>query len=873
MLSYEIRQRFLRYFVGKGHLRLPSSPVIPHDDPTLLFTNAGMNQFKDLFCGKSQRDYTRATTSQKCIRVGGKHNDLENVGHTSRHLTFFEMLGNFSFGDYFKAGAIEYAWEVTGEVFGYDLERVWATVFYEDEEAFELWKKYLPEERIVRMGEKDNFWAMGDTGPCGPCSELYLDRGVSYGQARNPAEDISGERFIEFWNLVFMQHNRSPSGEMTPLPKPSIDTGAGLERVVALKLGVSSLFGTDILRSLIAEVENLSGHVYAEDSPLAPAFHVIADHTRSLAFAIADGAQPSNLDRGYVLRKLIRRAVRYGRQLTLHKPFLSKIVPRLLESMGEDFPELLSAQGKICSLLEAEEEGFLRTLRQGGNLLTQIVASSTPSGRISGEDAFRLKDTYGLPLEEILLWAKDAGLTVDICRFEALEQEAKARSREARKRTKGEGASYDTVAADHPPTHFLGYQEYSSESLVLGLFREGKAVSALYEGEEGVVLLDQTPFYPERGGQVGDQGSLFNEQNLFTVLDCQTVGKESIGHHGLLQKGELHVGMALTATVAVERRRAIANNHTATHLLHWALQQVVGSSIRQAGSYVEATRLRFDFSHTQPLSTEQLYAIEDLVNAKIRENGTVHTYELSYEEAATRPDILQFFGEKYGSRVRVVDIDFSKELCGGTHTSQIGTIGTFRILKESSIAAGVRRIEAVTGAEAERYARTTQETLEGIARLLQAPTGQVTKRIEALLHEQKAAAAALQAVKEKRIAEEGAALLKSLSVVGGVSVIAASLPLDRESLSLCADWILQQTPKLLLLLFGVGGEECTILIRVGDAYVQKGLSAQELLTLVLPPLKGKGGGNPPRAQGKGTAPEGIPEAIEKVRAWLAQKHF
>ncbi len=851
MISQEIRRKFLQYFKDKGHTIVPSSPVIPHEDPTLLFVNAGMNQFKDVFLGKSVRDYSKATSSQKCIRVGGKHNDLENVGHTSRHLTFFEMLGNFSFGDYFKKEAIAFAWEVTLNVFGFDPKDLWVTVFHEDEEAFELWKPHVAEDRIVRMGEADNFWAMGDTGPCGPCSELYFDRGPSYGSARSPAEDIDGERYIEFWNLVFMEFNRDISGDMRPLPKKSVDTGAGLERVVSIKMGTESLFETDILRALIAEVENVSGKKYASE----PAYRVIADHMRSLSFAIADGVQPSNIDRGYVLRKVLRRAVRYGRQLGLEKPFLGKLLPRLIDLMGGDFPELSASQERIEEILTLEEEGFLRTLKRGGNILNQIVASSKAEGQISGDDAFKLKDTYGLPLEEILLLAKDDALTVDIRRFEELEHEAKERSRGARKTTAQ--VVEESALAKHGPSKFLGYEELGTEAVVLGLMRDGEEVAALHPGEEGVVLLDQTPFYAEKGGQVGDQGFVSNENNLFEVIDCQMPYTDVIAHHGVMRSGELHVGDRVNASVDAARRQKIANNHTATHLLHWALQEVLGPHIKQAGSVVDAARLRFDFSHHKALTPEEICAIEALVNEKIRENRPVQVYELDFSEVQKKQEIKQFFGEKYGKRVRVIDIDFSKELCGGTHTSQVGNIGYFRIAKESSIAAGVRRIEAVTGAEADSLVRERESDLE--------------KRITHLAEENKSTVNALNALKKELLALEVENLLEYVETVGSLPFLPHAVSLNPKELKECADILMNKRPSLVLVLIGKHEEKCSFLIRISDDLISKGVRANELVKEIAPLLGGKGGGKADSAQGGGTEIDKIPEALQAARTWLEQK--
>jgi len=880
MLSQEIRRQFLNYFKSQGHTLVPSSPVVPHDDPTLLFVNAGMNQFKDVFLGKSQRDYTKAASSQKCIRVGGKHNDLENVGHTTRHLTFFEMLGNFSFGDYFKKEAIDFGFEVTTIIFGLDPAQIYATVFYEDEEAFELWKKYLPEERIIRMGEKDNFWAMGDMGPCGPSSELLFDRGPKFGHARNPAEDIEGERFFEFWNLVFMQYNRILGGELEPLPKKSVDTGAGLERIALLKTGVHSLFETDILRSLIASVENLFGIAYDPKSKeKSAAFHVIADHLRSLSFAIADGVQPSNIERGYVLRKVLRRAVRYGRTLGMEKPFLAKILPRLVSLMGEDYPELVSAQGRIAEIVTLEEENFLKTLQRGGTILNQIVVSSKEHGnQISGDDAFKLKDTYGLPLEEILLLAKDVALTVDIYRFEELEKEAKIRSRSIRKTTQEPVEElYTKIVAKYGPTPFLGYNELLCEASVLAIIKQEKECDALYEGEEGGVLLNATPFYSEKGGQVGDRGTLSSEKGLFSVFDCKTPSLSLIFHYGVMKKGELHVGDRLTATVDPECRQKIANNHTATHLLHWALHEVLGGHIRQAGSIVEATRIRFDFSHHKQLSNNELIKIEDLVNEKIRENKVVHVYEMPYAEAVSQKEIKQFFGDKYGSVVRVIDIDYSKELCGGTHTQATGHIGYFKITRESSIASGIRRIEATTGRESELYARSFEEILTTISACLKVQEGQVIEKVHSLLEEREKQLFEIKKMKKEIFSIECKALFEHIEEQNGISLLIREVPLAAKELKELADMIFEKhtsplqaerKPSLALFLITQGG---TLWARLSQDLIQKGLRADLWLKDVAQTSGGKGGGNAEVAQG--TLPPGqqISKVLDDARVWI-QKH-
>ena len=722
MLTQEIRRRFLKYFRDHQHTVVPSSSVLPHDDPTLLFNNAGMNQFKDVFLGRSVRDYVRATTSQKCIRVGGKHNDLENVGHTRRHLTFFEMLGNFSFGDYFKEDAIRYAWEVSTDIFGLNPEKIWPSVLHSDDESFELWTRYVPAERICRLEEKHNFWAMGDTGPCGPCSELLYDRGLKFGDAPTPYDDITGERFLEFWNLVFMQYNRDENGIMNPLPKPSIDTGAGLERVISLKMDVDSVYDTDVLRSLISQVEEISGVSYEKaDEEKAPAFRVIADHLRCLAFAMADGVQPSNVDRGYVLRKILRRAVRYGRSLRMDRPFLAKVLPQLISTMGNDYPELKKSQSRIEEILTAEEDAFLRTLRRGGNILNRIIEhAQEEKQKIPGDDAFKLKDTYGFPLEEILLLAKDAGLTVDTSRYMELEEEAKERSRKVHKTARQIAVEnlFAGYIARHGECEFLGYAELASEATVTALVVNGEFVQEISQGEEGIVVLDRTPFYGEKGGQVGDIGTLAGKNALFTVTNCQSPYPGVTAHMGTATKGPIRMGEKLLAKVDAPRRQKIANNHTATHLLHWALYQVLGEHIKQAGSVVDPNRFRFDFSHHKALTEDEIRKIEDLVNHRIRENLPVKAYELTYEEVMKKEEVKQFFGEKYDSIVRVIDIDYSKELCGGTHTSATGNIGLFRIAKEGSIAAGIRRIEGATGEDAEALAREDENLLNHLAAVL-----------------------------------------------------------------------------------------------------------------------------------------------------------
>jgi len=862
MKTSQIRRDFLEYFRSKGHAVVASSPVIPHDDPTLLFTNAGMNQFKDVFLGKASRPYSRATTSQKCIRAGGKHNDLENVGHTKRHCTFFEMLGNFSFGDYFKEEAITFAWDVSTRVFGFPADRIWPTVFRDDDEAFNLWTRYVPKERITRFGEKENFWAMGDVGPCGPCSELLFDRGPTFGHAQNPLEDTSGERFLEFWNLVFMQFNRSPDGVMVPLPKPSIDTGAGLERVMSLIEGTDTVFETDILRGLISATEEIAKITYdVRDEKRAPAFRVLADHIRSLSFAIADGATPSNIERGYVLRKILRRAVRYGRILGFNEPFLGRIVPSLVTLMGDDYKELKTAQARITEILTIEEEAFFKTLARGGNILNQIIESSkTAACQISGTDAFRLKDTYGLPLEEVLLIAKDNDLEVDIAEFEKLEEAAREKSRQAHKTVHQcvEASCFDKF----PETTFIRDDVEFLESKIVGIIAGGAVTDSLEAGQEGVIVLNETLFYPEMGGQVGDTGSLATEKAYFEVTDCKAPHKGVIAHCGKLAKGKLQVGESIRSSIDRARRRSIENNHTATHLLHWALHTVLGEAARQAGSLVAPDRFRFDFSHHKQLTAEEIRQVENLINEKIRANVPVENYEIPYEEAAKRHDIKQFFGEKYGARVRVVDAGFSKELCGGTHTPRTGNIGYFRIAREMSIAAGVRRIEAVTGKEAVDFAYFSEDLLGQVADKLKTPQHKLLERIDTINGELKELQTELKNLKGSALRNLAATFAPTTSK-NGHACVAKAVSVTASELRTLADEVAVRYPEAVILLGCIDKEKANLFIKVPPGAIAKGIKANDLLKKLTPLIDGNGGGKDESAQGAGRATGKLGQAIDE----------
>lgn len=868
--SYQIRSGFVEYFKKNGHQSVASSPVIPHDDPTLLFNNAGMNQFKDIFLGKSQRDYKRAVTAQKCIRAGGKHNDLENVGHTTRHLTFFEMLGNFSFGDYFKKEAIRFAYEVSTEIFGFEEERIWATVFREDDEAFELWKEYLPESRICRMDEKDNFWAMGDTGPCGPCSELLYDRGSFFSSATSPLLDPSGERFLEFWNLVFMQYNKDLGGIMQKLPRQSIDTGAGLERVVSLKMGVNTVFATDILRDLIGGVEEISGIKYeGETALLAPAFHVIADHIRSLSFAIADGAQPSNTDRGYVLRKILRRAVRYGRILKLEEPFLAKLLPRLINTMNDPYGELKGATNRIAEILTLEEEAFLRTLKRGGGLLNQVMQKSESSKLITGDDAFKLKDTYGLPLDEILLIAKDNALHVDLDRFERLEKEAKERSKKAAKEFSQEAKEtlFHTLSEKHGSTSFIGYDTLKSNAKIVAIIKDGALANEASEGDEIFILLDKTPFYAEKGGQVGDRGHLMNLGVRAEIVDT-TSFQGLILHKAIIRLGMLLLNETVEAEVESTRRDNIEKNHTATHLLNWALEQVMGSHIKQAGSFVDDMRLRFDFNHHKALTDHELITIEDLVNRKIQENQEVRAYEMSYDKAKERSDIKQFFGDKYGSTVRVVDIDFSKELCGGTHTSRTGNIGLLKILKEGSIAQGVRRLEAICSSQALLHVREQEKEIAKAASLLKTTPSLLLEKIEKLSLDLVEAQKSLKNLLEEKRKNQVESLLQHKEIIGGVSCLLTTLHHQKDELRELSDLLMSKLSSGILLLASQEKDSLHLLVRLSKDLQEKGFDANQLIKLINPLIQGSGGGRADMAQAGGKDKDKIDLVLKDAREWI-----
>ena len=879
MLSREIRKKFLKYFKDRGHVIVPSSSTVPHEDPTLLFTNAGMNQFKDVFLGKTQRDYKRAVSSQKCIRVGGKHNDLDNVGHTARHATFFEMLGNFSFGNYFKKEAISFAWEVATTIFEFPEEKLFVSTYEKDEESFELWKQIIPEKKISRMGEKDNFWVMGETGPCGPCSELFFDRGEKFGKATSILEDLEGKRFLEFWNLVFMEFNREKGQKDQPLSKKSVDTGAGLERIVALLMNVSSVFQTDILRLLIAEIERISKIKYDPNDPeKAPAFHVIADHIRTLSFAIADGATPSNIKRGYVLRKILRRAARYGKGLNLNRPFLAKLLPCLTQIMGEDYHTLKTSVDRIGEILTLEEESFLQTMRRGGNILNKTItlAQQTSKKEISGKQAFTLKDTYGFPLEEILLIAKDLSLTVNLEQYQILEEKAKELSKQTRqiKAQKIEVSLYEDFIHHHGLSSFVGYDQSSIEATIKGIIVNHQFVETLEEGQHGIIILDQTPFYAEKGGQVGDKGLLSHGNNTFIVHDCQAPFNGIIVHIGELQKGTLIVGEPLLATIDEKRRLDIARHHTATHLLHYSLEKILGPHIRQAGSLVEPIRLRFDFNHHKPLSQEELQAIERLINKKIWENGYVTTSEMSLEEAQKHPEIKQFFGEKYAKNVRVVSLDnYSKELCGGTHIKHLSSIMIFRILKESSIAKGIRRIEALIGPYAEAIRYRQEKILSSASKLLKANVPMLEESIQSLLKENTRLKEQMLFMRRQMLNDLATSLLTQVEKINHIPILHAIVNIPKKELIELANLLIEHMKTGIVVLCLKEGEDCHLLVKVSNDLIEKGLHANKFIQNVLSIIEGSGGGKNDIARAGGKNSKKVIIAFDKIKEILSKEDY
>ncbi len=870
--SAELREAFLNFFAQRGHELVASSPLVPHNDPTLLFTNAGMVQFKDVFLGRERRPYTTATSSQRCVRAGGKHNDLENVGYTARHHTFFEMLGNFSFGDYFKREAIHYAWEFLTKELALPAEKLWVTVYEDDDEAAEIWLNEIGIDpgRLTRLGDKpggkkyesDNFWSMGDTGPCGPCSEIFYDHGpdVAGGPPGTPEED--GDRYIEIWNLVFMQYNRDAEGTMTPLPKPSVDTGMGLERLAAVLQQVHSNYEIDLFSNLISAAAEITGCANKEEKSLC----VIADHIRSCAFLVVDGVTPGNEGRGYVLRRIIRRAIRHGYRLGCSEPFFFRLVAPLAKEMGQAYPELTQAKAHVERILKLEEERFAETLEQGMKILEQDI--STLDGKeIPGETVFRLYDTYGFPIDLTADIARERNLTLDMAGYEHAMAAQKQRARAASQF----GADQTVRISLEGETDFTGYDRLQDEATVIGLYQQGEAVESLKKGEEGMVILDRTPFYAESGGQAGDKGVITAGDGRFNVTDTRKQGGDIFGHIGCMQGGELHLGDTVTAEVDEANRQATTVHHSATHLLHAALRQVLGDHVAQKGSLVDGARLRFDFSHFEPVSREQLQVIETLVNTQIRENYMVETRLMSLEDAKAS-GAMALFGEKYSDQVRVLRMgEFSTELCGGTHTKAVGDIGLIKITAETGIASGVRRIEGVAGSHALQWIEREEQQLRRIAEQLKASRDDVDEKVAQLVERNRILEKELEQLKGRLASVAGSDLAGSAVEVSGVKVLAAELDsVDPKSLRDTMDQLKNKLGSAVIVLAAVKDGKVSLVAGVTADQTSR-MKAGDLIREVATKVGGKGGGRPDMAQAGGNRPDALPEALAQVKDWVQEK--
>ncbi|CDG88786.1 alanine--tRNA ligase [Xenorhabdus bovienii] len=865
----EIRQAFLDFFHTKGHQIVPSSSLVPNNDPTLLFTNAGMNQFKDVFLGLDKRPYSRATTAQRCVRAGGKHNDLENVGYTARHHTFFEMLGNFSFGDYFKQDAIKYAWELlTGkEWFNLPKEKLWVTVYETDDEAYDIWHKEVgvPAEKIIRIGDNkdvpyasDNFWQMGDTGPCGPCTEIFYDHGehIWGGTPGSPEED--GDRYIEIWNIVFMQFNRHADGTMEPLPKPSVDTGMGLERLTAVLQHVNSNYDIDLFSDLIASVAEVTGTTDLTNKSL----RVIADHIRSCAFLICDGVIPSNENRGYVLRRIIRRAIRHGNMLGAKETFFYKLVAPLIKIMGAAGDELKHQQSLVEQVLKTEEEQFARTLERGLQLLDEELAKL--SGDIlDGETAFRLYDTYGFPVDLTADVCRERNIKVDEAGFDVAMENQRRRARES----SGFGTDYNEQIKVDGRSDFSGYEHNSQQATVMAIFRHGEAVDQIHAGEEAIVILDKTAFYAESGGQVGDTGNLSNGNGIFEVADTQKYG-QAIGHIGKLINGTLSVNCTANAEINIVRRDSIRLNHSATHLLHAALRQILGEHVSQKGSLVNDKYLRFDFSHFEAMKPEQIRQVENLVNEEIRKNSSIVTELMELEEAKTK-GAMALFGEKYDEQVRVLSMGgFSTELCGGTHASRTGDIGLFRISSESGTAAGIRRIEAITGQTALNSVYQQTDLLQDIAHLVKGDISSLNEKVKTTLDRTKQLEKELQQLKSQQAAQESSSLANQTKEIQGVRLLVTQLgDTEPKMLRTMVDDLKNQLGSAIIVLSTVTGDKVTLIVGITKDLTAR-IKAGDLISFVAQQVGGKGGGRPDLAQAGGTDAAALPSALASVEEWV-----
>jgi alanyl-tRNA synthetase len=878
MKAADIRSTFLKFFESKGHTVVASSPVVPGDDPTLLFTNAGMNQFKDVFLGFDKRPYSRAATSQKCIRAGGKHNDLDNVGYTARHHTFFEMLGNFSFGDYFKHDALVYAWELLTQHFKLPKEKLWATVYEEDDEAYDIWKNVigLPPERIVRIGDNkggrymsDNFWMMGDTGPCGPCSEIFYDHGpeVAGGPPGSPEQD--GDRYIEIWNNVFMQFNRTEDGVMHKLPKPSVDTGMGLERLSAVLQHVHSNYEIDLFVTLLAAAKKAVDGAGAGDCDKdSPSLKVIADHIRACAFTVTDGVIPGNEGRGYVLRRIARRAIRHGYKLGARKPFFHQLVTALDTEMGEAYPELRRAVPRVTEVLKAEEERFFQTIHNGMEILENALAQLAKGGArvLDGETAFKLHDTYGFPVDLTGDVCRERGVTVDEAGFQSAMNRQREQARAAAKFKMAAGLAYEGEA-----TTFRGYEALLVEtSKVTALYVDGVAVESVKAGDDCVIVLDHTPFYAESGGQVGDTGELRNAVARVVVEDTTRIQADVFGHQGRVVEGDIKRGDTLVAKVDGEQRARTMRNHSATHLMHKALREVLGSHVQQKGSLVNAERTRFDFSHNAPLTDEQIRRIEALVNAEILANEATDASVMALEDAQ-KSGAMMLFGEKYGDSVRVLSIGSSKELCGGTHVQRTGDIGLFKIVAEGGVAAGVRRVEAVTGENALHYLQSLESTVGGVAGALKVTPAEVSTRVASVLDQVRALEKEIAALKGRLASAQGDELLAQAVDVKGLKVLAARLEgADARTLRETMDKLKDKLKTAAIVLAAVDGDKVQLAAGVtADAIAR--VKAGELVNFVAQQVGGKGGGKPDMAMAGGTNAAQLSQALASVQGWVAER--
>ncbi len=873
MKTSQIRETFLKFFESKGHTIVHSSPVVPGNDPTLLFTNAGMNQFKDVFLGFDKRPYTRATTAQKCIRAGGKHNDLDNVGYTARHHTFFEMLGNFSFGDYFKRDAIKNAWELLTQHFHLPPEKLWVTVYAEDDEAFDIWNKEVgvPAEHIVRIGDNkgarymsDNFWMMGDTGPCGPCSEIFYDHGeeVQGGPPGSPDED--GDRYIEIWNLVFMQFNRDESGVMHKLPKPSVDTGMGLERIAAVLQHVHSNYDIDLFKNLLAAVKKAVEEAGATDvDPTSPSLKVIADHIRACTFSVADGILPGNEGRAYVLRRICRRAIRHGYKLGARKPFFAGLVDAVVAEMGDAYPEIKNP--KIKTILAKEEERFAQTLSQGMQMLEEAIAETT-NGVLDGKVAFKLHDTYGFPVDLTADVCRERNMTVDMDGFDAAMQEQRDKARASAKFKMAAGLEYNGV-----DTTFTGYSETAhNDCKVIALYLDGEQVEEVPAGEDCVVVLDTTPFYGESGGQVGDTGVMKNDTSIVRVIDTQKIKAKVTGHHAHVEEGHVKVGDVFDVTVDAERRESIRRNHSVAHLLQYGLRQVLGDHVQQRGSWVGPDVTRFDFTHTEAMTLEQIHEVEDIVNREILGNAEVTVQEMPIEEAK-KTGALMLFGEKYGETVRVVKIGPSCELCGGTHVSRTGDIGSFKILSESAIAAGIRRVEVTTGMNVVAFTRKEENTIREVCAALKSPVDVVTEKAHAVFDTVKSLEKEVTRLKEKIAQMTASTLVASAKDFNGYKLLVTKVEgIEAKALRSMAEDLRNQLGDSIVVLASVNDGKVQIVAGVAKSLVSR-VKAGELAGFVASKMGGKGGGKPDLAMAGAPKADGLAEALASVEAFLQDK--